>query len=1225
MGARRISRNVALTFAVALISTYGLTAAGASSSTATVKPVADAAVSAVAPTSKFGDLPVIGVARNPDTRSFLRFGLENVPTPLARATLRLFAINAGDGFDVHDVTRRDSWNERSLQWKNQPAFASAVAASSGAIAGYGWVSVDVTDLVRAGVRGGRELSIALTASGRQGVAFASGEARPVRGEYLGPQLVLTNDVTPPSVSLTQPANPFTNDTTPTLTGAAGRATGDSRTVSVLVYAGSGPVGTPLQTLTATRAGDGSFSVTPASLAEGKYTAQAVQSDADGNVGTSNAITFTVDATAPAPTLASPGVWTPTKAPALAGVAGAALGDSQSVTVELWAGPDTGGPPTQTLTPTVGAGGTYSAAPAGLVDGTYTARTTQTDAAGNRGRSAAVTFRVDTVAPSVTIATPAGGSSTRDQVVVLRGSAGTDEGDAATVTVTAAGQTLTPAVRDTGTWSVALGPLDGGTYTATARQLDAAGNAGTSATITFTVVAPPYAEAVTGDGPSGYWRLDDAPGSTVVADTTGHANGAAGAAVVFGDAGALTRGGGTAAIFPGGTGSTITLADVTPAVGGFTFETWVRTAATKGEVVAADGDPSGPGWELLVLASDDADGGGKVRFSLSDGVAKIDAFSAVAVNDNAWHHVAVVVGADRVATVWVDGVPGAPRQLPTGTVANASTLVLGASAGRAPYAGQLDEVAFYPAALSAAQVRTHAQVGRPAPPTPPAASAYAEEVLADSPVSYWRLGEGAGATVVRDATASAAVGTMFGGVMAAGGALAGDANGAQRFDGTGWISAGNILDAGTSDFTIEAWVRTTSTAKQAFLSKKDASGTYWELIQANETDNLPTDATFAGRARFTIQVDGFREDVYGPAFPINDGAWHQIVVTVSRADVTRVWVDGVGGVPRRTPAGDLSNAASFEIGRSLSRAGFVGDLDEVAFYRSALPAKRVRAHWSAGAPTPVDDPANPTLLAAGDVADCETLAGAQQTARLIDRTPGRIAVLGDNAYPVGAPGDFASCYEPTWGIAKSRTSPAPGNHEYRTPGAAGFFGYWGPRVGNPARGYYSYDLGSWHVVVLNTNGEHACEAVSCAAGSAQEQWLRADLAAHPEQCTIAYFHAPLFTSGKTDGPSPQVRPLWQALYDGGADVVLSAHEHNYERFRPQDPAGNYDPARGIVEFVAGTGGAIEYPQFEKTANSEVFNGDALGVLKLTLRNGGYDWSFLGVPGSTFTDSGSAACR
>ena len=262
-----------------------------------------------------------------------------------------------------------------------------------------------------------------------------------------------------------------------------------------------------------------------------------------------------------------------------------------------------------------------------------------------------------------------------------------------------------------------------------------------------------------------------------------------------------------------------------------------------------------------------------------------------------------------------------------------------------------------------------------------------------------------------------------------------------------------------------------------------------------------------------------------------------------------------------------------------------------------------------------------LVGAGDIADCKDLSGAEATAKLLDKIPGTVFAAGDLAYPDGSRENF-QCYDKTWGRAKSRTRPSPGNHEFHAAGATPYFDYFGPAAGDPKTGYYSYDLGSWHVIVLNSE----CKDVGgCDAGSPQEKWLRGDLASHPVACTLAYWHKPLFSSGSAHGNDLTVRSLWDALYAANADVVINGHDHDYERFAPQTPDGAPDSVRGIREFVVGTGGKNHRPFGEVKPNSEVRDATAFGVLKLTLRANGYDWQFIPEEGKTFTDSGSGACH
>jgi hypothetical protein len=213
--------------------------------------------------------------------------------------------------------------------------------------------------------------------------------------------------------------------------------------------------------------------------------------------------------------------------------------------------------------------------------------------------------------------------------------------------------------------------------------------------------------------------------------------------------------------------------------------------------------------------------------------------------------------------------------------------------------------------------------------------------------------------------------------------------------------------------------------------------------------------------------------------------------------------------------------------------------------------------------------------------------------------------------------------------KKRIHPAAGNHDYLTRGASGYFDYFRSAAGGRGKGYYSYDLGAWHIIVLNSN---CADVGGCDESSAQGRWLRADLQQHPVMCTLAYWHHPLFSSGTEHGSDPATKPLWQVLFDAGADVVLSGHEHNYERFAPQDASGHLDRDRGIREFVIGTGGASHYPIGKALRNSEARNDDTFGVLELTLHSSGYDWRFIAARSpaeqqkrSGFADSGSASCH
>ena len=263
-----------------------------------------------------------------------------------------------------------------------------------------------------------------------------------------------------------------------------------------------------------------------------------------------------------------------------------------------------------------------------------------------------------------------------------------------------------------------------------------------------------------------------------------------------------------------------------------------------------------------------------------------------------------------------------------------------------------------------------------------------------------------------------------------------------------------------------------------------------------------------------------------------------------------------------------------------------------------------------------------LVGAGDIADCTDLSGAEATAKLLERIPGTVMAVGDLAYPGGTKEQFENCYDKTWGRVKSLTRPAAGNHEFHSAGATPYFDYFGAAAGDSKTGYYSYELGKWHIIVLNSE----CKDVGgCEAGSPQDKWLRADLKAHPTACTLAYWHKPLFSSGNAHGNDLTAKPLFQTLYEADADVIVNGHDHDYERFAPQTPDGAADPKRGIREFVAGTGGKNHRPFGEPKPNSELRDFTAFGVLKLTLKPNSYEWQFIPEAGKSFTDSGSGNCH
>jgi acid phosphatase type 7 len=320
-------------------------------------------------------------------------------------------------------------------------------------------------------------------------------------------------------------------------------------------------------------------------------------------------------------------------------------------------------------------------------------------------------------------------------------------------------------------------------------------------------------------------------------------------------------------------------------------------------------------------------------------------------------------------------------------------------------------------------------------------------------------------------------------------------------------------------------------------------------------------------------------------------------------------------------------ASLVLGSSVVGAGVV--------YALHTPLAQTLSQTSSAQPAkqPVKTQAtDPVIAAAGDIAcqpDTSSTSGsADETCQmkatsdlLLNQKLTAVLPLGDLQYEKGEADGFLRSYDPTWGRLKDISYPVVGNHEYYTKDAAPYYQYFGKAAGEPTKGYYSYNIGSWHIIALNSN----CEEVGgCQAGSPQEQWLQQDLAKHTNACTLAYWHHPRFSSG-AHGNNEDLDAFWQALYQADAEVILNGHDHHYERFAPQTPAAELDVKRGIREFVIGTGGKSLRPTLLEQNNSEMRNAQAFGVLKLTLHSNGYSWKFEPIAGQTFTDAGQESCH
>lgn len=332
------------------------------------------------------------------------------------------------------------------------------------------------------------------------------------------------------------------------------------------------------------------------------------------------------------------------------------------------------------------------------------------------------------------------------------------------------------------------------------------------------------------------------------------------------------------------------------------------------------------------------------------------------------------------------------------------------------------------------------------------------------------------------------------------------------------------------------------------------------------------------------------------------------VELSPGDTARLTVYTRGGKGDPVPSESVEWSSSDPDVAIVDADGrVIGVVQGEAWVIAQLPGERDSARVTVG-------PA--ILVGAGDIASCDVL-GDEATARLLDGIPGTIFTTGDNVYPNGTAQEFANCYHPSWGRHKHRTRPSIGNHDYRTDAGGPYYEYFGDAAGPAGKGYYSYDLGGWHIVVLNSEPVMASDPE-------QLRWLREDLAANPARCILAYWHHPLF-SATARGGSAAMRPYWEALYEAGAEVVLNGHDHYYERYAPQNPYGEVDPERGIRQFVVGTGGQRPHWSERSPANRELHDGKTLGVLKLSLYRDHSTWEFIPTVNGAFTDQGRGDCH
>jgi hypothetical protein len=358
---------------------------------------------------------------------------------------------------------------------------------------------------------------------------------------------------------------------------------------------------------------------------------------------------------------------------------------------------------------------------------------------------------------------------------------------------------------------------------------------------------------------------------------------------------------------------------------------------------------------------------------------------------------------------------------------------------------------------------------------------------------------------------------------------------------------------------------------------------------------------------------------GPAVYATDTAWDEVGVTWNHRPAR---ISAIIDNKERLNAGTWAeyNVTPLVTGNGTFSFVLVEDSDSSIVFSSRegdQPPQLVVALAEAlSAPltptiTSAESSAGEILVGAGDITECNSDKD-ELTAQLLDAIPGTVFAVGDGAYESGTIAEYRDCYDPSWGRHKARTKPVPGNHEYQTSDASGYFQYF-----DNIAPYYAYNLGSWRIYALNSE-------IDVSSDSPQAVWLQDDLAKNPRQCVLAYWHQPRWSSGTQHGSDRKFQPLWRILFRAGAEVLISGHEHNYERFTPMNASGEPHP-KGVRQFVVGTGGKGLYELGPPLPTSEVQNDTTYGVLKLTLRATSYEWEFISVPGSTFTDRGSTDCH
>lgn len=1077
--------------------------------------------------------------------------------------------------------------------------------SAGEVTARIWSGTDTTgtpvEALDAAVSAGTWTTTATTLADGTYTAIAAQDG--VAGTGHSTTHVFTVDTTAPSVAVDTPdAGATTGDPTPTLAGPAGAATGDDAGVDVGVFSGSDTTGTLEQTATVSVSG-GRWSVDAAPLADGAHTVRVRQRDAAGNLGSATR-TFTVHAsyaqavqldqptdywrlgetsglTAASETSADAGTYLkgvllgepgaiagdPNAAVRFDGVndtvsvpSAARLNPTDALSIEAWVKPD--GLPASTAT-------------IARKDGQYLVRLTSTGA---------VLLRLWKGSNQKDLTTPAG-------------------------LVTASAWNHVVATFDGATMSVYV---NGGLHAATALAgpISATTNPLTLASSLTTndflkgwldEVAI-YDQALSAARVRAHWEASGVPDISAPTVTIGVPTGGST------DGDPTPRFTGTAGTDPGD-------------LSAVTLRVYAGTSATGTPLAELPATATSGAWSVAAASALD-DGTYTAQAAQADAagnVGRSDAVTFRVARSASWN----AVRADAPRAWWRLGETGGTLAANEMSAADTGTYLkgvllgaTGAVTGDANAAATFDGVNDTVAVPSSVALQLGAQMTLETwvkPDAMPASTAtllrkdgeYLLRITHDgnvlfrvwvptAPGGVWNLGT---APYVRAGSWNHIVATLDGtstavyvnGVRRATGALYGPA--AAAGDTPLYLGS----STGTSDF---------------LAGTLDDTAIYGSVLPGDRVRahfDAAAVAPPAPQVRLQSPADGSTMD----ATPTFGGHAEPGMTTTATVNVFAG--SGTSGTPVQTLSAALSPAGTFSVQAAAALASGV--------YTAQAVQQAPDGPVTSSTTFTVDASLPPQLLVAGDVAGCDTF-GDEATAALLDRLPGVVVPDGDLVYEDATSSDFDNCYDPSWGRHKARSRPASGAHEYRTPDAAGYFGYWGAAAGQAGEGWYSYDLGSWHVVSLSSE----CEQIGgCGAGSPEETWLHADLQRNRAQCTIAILHEPRFSSGAEHGDNGTYQAFWEDLYAAGVEAVVSGSDHLYERFAPQTPTGELDPDTGIREFVAGTGGRSHYPFGPIAANSIVHDDTTYGVLRLVLRDGSYDWEFVPQAGGGFTDSGSATCH